>query len=240
VARNRKRAKQRARRPAGQTGARRGTATAGLDAPDPIEHASPDVELAEAQLALGRPEPVEEPADETGAVSDGSGDAEAVTDDGAETVADADDGAEAVADADGGAEAVADADDGTEAEVFEDASDFDETEEESEALTDQEFGAAPEIPGVLPERVHVEGDRGRAAPATAVPAERRVAAGNRLINFLQGSWRELQRVQWPDRRQVMQATGVVIGFVIVAGVFLGVADFLATKIMNYILTGHFK
>ena len=38
----------------------------------------------------------------------------------------------------------------------------------------------------------------------------------------------------------MQATGVVIGFVIVAGVFLGVADFLAGKIMNYILTGHFK
>jgi preprotein translocase subunit SecE len=30
----------------------------------------------------------------------------------------------------------------------------------------------------------------------------------------------------------------VIGFVIVAGVFLGVADFLATKLMNYILTGH--
>jgi len=38
----------------------------------------------------------------------------------------------------------------------------------------------------------------------------------------------------------MQATGVVIGFVIVAGVFLGVADFLASKLMNYILTGHFK
>ena len=38
----------------------------------------------------------------------------------------------------------------------------------------------------------------------------------------------------------MQATGVVIGFVIVAGVFLGVADFLSTHLMNYILTGHFK
>jgi preprotein translocase SecE subunit len=38
----------------------------------------------------------------------------------------------------------------------------------------------------------------------------------------------------------MQATGVVIGFVIVAGAFLGVADFLAGKVVNYILTGHFK
>jgi preprotein translocase SecE subunit len=56
-----------------------------------------------------------------------------------------------------------------------------------------------------------------------------------MVNFLKGSWRELQRVQWPDRRQVMQATGVVIGFVIVAGVYLGVADFLAGKLVNYIL-----
>ena len=57
----------------------------------------------------------------------------------------------------------------------------------------------------------------------------------RLIGFLQGSWRELQRVQWPDRRQVAQATGVVIGFVIVAGVFLGLSDLVAQKLVNYIL-----
>ena len=57
----------------------------------------------------------------------------------------------------------------------------------------------------------------------------------RLVHFLQGSWRELQRVQWPDRRQVIQATSVVIGFVIVAGAFLGIADLLATKLMKFIL-----
>ena len=56
-----------------------------------------------------------------------------------------------------------------------------------------------------------------------------------MVNFVQGSWRELQRVQWPDRRQVAQATGVVIGFVIVAGVFLGVADLAFSHLMNYIL-----
>jgi preprotein translocase SecE subunit len=33
----------------------------------------------------------------------------------------------------------------------------------------------------------------------------------------------------------MQATGVVIGFVIVAGVFLGVADTVASKIMTFVL-----
>jgi preprotein translocase subunit SecE len=63
----------------------------------------------------------------------------------------------------------------------------------------------------------------------------RPSAPARLVGFLRGSWRELQRVQWPDRRQVMQATGVVIGFVIVAGIFLGVADLVASKLVNLIL-----
>ena len=57
----------------------------------------------------------------------------------------------------------------------------------------------------------------------------------RLAGFLQGSWRELQRVQWPDRRQVAQATGVVIGFVIIAGLFLGLSDLVAQKLVNFIL-----
>ena len=49
------------------------------------------------------------------------------------------------------------------------------------------------------------------------------------------SWAELQRVQWPDRRQVFQATAVVAGFVIIAGLYLGLADEVATKIVDYIL-----
>jgi preprotein translocase subunit SecE len=65
--------------------------------------------------------------------------------------------------------------------------------------------------------------------------QRRESAPARLIGFLQGSWRELQRVHWPDRRQVMQATGVVLGFVVVAGIFLGVADLAASKLMNLVL-----
>jgi preprotein translocase SecE subunit len=37
----------------------------------------------------------------------------------------------------------------------------------------------------------------------------------------------------------MQATGVVIGFVIVAGVFLGVSDYVAGKVVSLIINGHF-
>src|SRR3954453_18376412 len=50
----------------------------------------------------------------------------------------------------------------------------------------------------------------REAIAQAPPPARRAAAatpagpkpeGNRVVNFLRASWAELQRVQWPDRRQ---------------------------------------
>jgi preprotein translocase subunit SecE len=163
VPRNRKRAKERrARRPRESRVGRPGIAAArGEGLPSPaehglpgaIEHAAPDVELADAQLALGRP-----------AVPDESPEAE---------------------------------------EELELEAQESELEESQVALP----AAAEHRVGVLP----------------------------RLIGFLQGSWRELQRVQWPDRRQVVQATGVVIGFVIVAGLYLGLADTVASKLMTFIL-----
>jgi preprotein translocase subunit SecE len=170
VARNRKRAKERqAHRPQ-----RAGSGRNGDDAaPEPLAHATPDVDLAEAQLALGRPE-------------------------------------------------------------------LKDSTPEEQRLNEQELEAEAEA-------YDEDGEGGGSVPAVAGLAEGReqeahpAARGNlftRVIGFLQGSWRELQRVQWPDRRQVMQATGVVIGFVIVAGVFLGVADVLAQHLMNYVLEGH--
>ena len=74
-----------------------------------------------------------------------------------------------------------------------------------------------------------------AARLEAAPGAPTRKGGGRFIGFLRASWAELQRVQWPDRRQVAQATGVVIGFVIVAGLFLGVADWVAKQIVNVII-----
>jgi preprotein translocase subunit SecE len=59
--------------------------------------------------------------------------------------------------------------------------------------------------------------------------------GPRFINFLKACWAELQRVQWPDRRQVGQATAVVLGFVVVAGAYLGIADRLAQEVVDLII-----
>jgi preprotein translocase subunit SecE len=77
-----------------------------------------------------------------------------------------------------------------------------------------------------------------AAPARragTAPAKEGRRGGPRFLVFLQACWAELQRVQWPDRRQVFQATGVVIGFVIVAGAYLGIADWAAQKIVDLVL-----
>jgi preprotein translocase subunit SecE len=81
-------------------------------------------------------------------------------------------------------------------------------------------------------------DEGRrrevATPATAgAPTTGR--GGPRFLNFLRASWAELKRVQWPDRRQVGQATAVVLGFVVVAGAFLGVIDALAQRLVDLII-----
>jgi preprotein translocase subunit SecE len=197
VARNRKRANQRrTRRPSQAENARRGLPTAteppfvdevDVDevaengVPDPIGHAAPDVELADAQLAFGRPAELE-PDDEA--------DEEELEFEVEESIRAGDGG-----DGDGGRRGRHGGGDGY--------------------------------------------DEGGPSGELAVPAPRHVEAREnifaRLVGFLQGSWRELQRVQWPDRRQVMQATGVVIGFVIVAAAFLGGADWVSGKLVTFIL-----
>ena len=75
-----------------------------------------------------------------------------------------------------------------------------------------------------------QGDRPSRGPGAELPQE-----GNRFANFLRASAAELRRVQWPDRRQVAQATGVVLGFVIIAGAYLGLLDAIWSRVINAIL-----
>ncbi len=80
-----------------------------------------------------------------------------------------------------------------------------------------------------------EGSGGDEIERVAERREHRRSLPARGVAFLRASWAELQRVQWPDRPQVSQATAVVLGFVAVAGVYLGAADWVAQKIINFIL-----
>ena len=183
MARDRKRAKQRQRRQQALQQRRSAERVPRIyeSPPDPLDHASADVDIARAAE-----HGVEPPA------PDGAVDEELAAD---------------------------------EAVVYEDEL---EAEEEAEAL---------EAPDELEEPVAPQPRRAAggvpARAARARPAEPR--EGFRLFNFLRACWAELKRVQWPDRRAVTQATGVVIGFVIIAGAFLGLADALWSRVVDAIL-----
>ncbi len=105
-----------------------------------------------------------------------------------------------------------------------------EIEDEAEAEGDLSEDEIQEIAG----SAGSGGRGGVAVPEQASGAPQR--GGNRAIGFLRASWAELQRVQWPDRRQVFQATAVVLGFVAIAGAYLGLADYVAKEVVEFILS----
>lgn len=79
------------------------------------------------------------------------------------------------------------------------------------------------------------GSGGGGGGEVARPSGAPLRGGNRAVGFLRASWAELQRVQWPDRRHVFQATAVVLGFVAIAGAYLGLADYVAKEIVEFLL-----
>jgi preprotein translocase subunit SecE len=123
-------------------------------------------------------------------------------------------------------------------DVEDDSLHLDEREVEAEALSEGDLGADElQEPAGSPARRPPGGGGpgGGVTPEQASGAPIRASGGNRVLAFLRASWAELQRVQWPDRRQVTQATAVVLGFVAIAGAYLGLADFVAKEIVEFIL-----
>lgn len=56
-----------------------------------------------------------------------------------------------------------------------------------------------------------------------------------VIAFLSSCIAELKRVQWPNRDTLIQATAVTLVFVIVAAVYLGVADLAANWLVQRVI-----
>jgi len=56
-----------------------------------------------------------------------------------------------------------------------------------------------------------------------------------VIAFLASCVAELKRVQWPDRDTLIQATAVTLVFVIVAAIYLGVADIVANWLVQRVI-----
>jgi preprotein translocase SecE subunit len=93
-----------------------------------------------------------------------------------------------------------------------------------------EAGPEPRLP------VESEPEREREPDEHEARAARpRKGLFGRAGDFLRASYNELRRVQWPDRRQVGQGTAVVIGFVVVAGAYLGLLDAIWNPVIQYII-----
>ena len=114
--------------------------------------------------------------------------------------------------------------------VVHDEPDFDEDDDEH--LTEEEVEAEEEAEQELADRgeegFEVRGRRG-AHPSEAHKNRPRV------VQFLIAVWAELQRVQWPDRQALTTLTGVVLGFVLIAGGYLGLLDAIFSELIKAIL-----
>jgi preprotein translocase subunit SecE len=89
--------------------------------------------------------------------------------------------------------------------------------------------------------VDEEGPTGEGEAGYAVRGRRGRAAADahkdrpRVVQFLIACWAELQRVQWPNRQALVTLTGVVLGFVLIAGGYLGLLDAIFSEVIQAIL-----
>ena len=73
-----------------------------------------------------------------------------------------------------------------------------------------------------------------AAPVRAPHVERRLPGGG-LRTFVAESWAELQKVEWPGQRQVIQGTVVVLIACVIVGAYLWGADLLLKRLVENVL-----
>ena len=55
--------------------------------------------------------------------------------------------------------------------------------------------------------------------------------GQRFFNFAKEAWAETKKVVWPSRKETLQTTAAVFGFVVIMAIFL----FLVDKALEYAL-----
>jgi len=55
---------------------------------------------------------------------------------------------------------------------------------------------------------------------------------NRIVKYLKESKEELKKVSWPDKKTLRNHTLLVIGISLGVAIFLGIVDFILTKIVQ--------
>ncbi len=58
---------------------------------------------------------------------------------------------------------------------------------------------------------------------------------NKLSQYVQDSWAEIKKVVWPTKDQALKHTALVIGFSLAVAAFLGLVDFILTKLLELLV-----
>jgi preprotein translocase subunit SecE len=61
--------------------------------------------------------------------------------------------------------------------------------------------------------------------------------GHELLHFMRAARMELRKVVWPDRQDTLRTTGVVLAFVVIAGVFFWALDVVLTWATHFLTQG---
>ena len=67
-------------------------------------------------------------------------------------------------------------------------------------------------------------------PPDNVPAQMQRSRG-----FLQEVWAELKKVTWPTWPEAYRLTMVVLAVIVVIGIYVGVTDFVLSKVFNVLI-----
>ena len=106
-----------------------------------------------------------------------------------------------------------------------------QTRQQRRARRERQAEAAP------PAQRAVVRDGARPAEAPAHEAEERRPAARGRGRFLAESWGELQKVEWPGQKQVMQGTAVVIIACAIVGAYLWGADLVLKRLVENVFLG---
>lgn len=58
---------------------------------------------------------------------------------------------------------------------------------------------------------------------------------DRAVKFFKGVWSELKKVHWPNRKELVTYTGIVLGTVLVAACVIWVIDSLFTAALSVLI-----
>ena len=76
----------------------------------------------------------------------------------------------------------------------------------------------------------------KAADKKAKEKAAKKAKGNRIVRWFREMKSELKKVQWPTKKQTVNNTAIVIACVLIVGLFIWVFDFVATSVIDLLIS----